>query len=279
MSKRFFDTEMVLNDWFCRMRSKEKLLWLFLISRCDMAGVIKPNWALASSLIGQKVTAGDIGAMAGNILEFKPGWYFIPKFAEFQYGELHPEKSRVHAAVIRVLQSHGIPYPYSMDTLSVGCAKGMDTLKDKDKNKDKEKDKEIRGESRGGNAQNDWTLEDCLKAAVSIAMRREDVEAFYANYASVGWIDAAGRKITNLPAALAKWKSRESSHGKRFSEKDGKPTVYELKTRIETAEQEYSTIRARHQNDGRYTPEEKSRMETLRKNIKGWKDQLTGVTA
>jgi hypothetical protein len=56
----------------------------------------------------------------------------------------------------------------------------------------------------------DWTLEDCIAASEGIAMRREDVESFWNHYAAVDFVDAAGRKITNLKAALGKWKTNQA---------------------------------------------------------------------
>jgi hypothetical protein len=62
------------------------------------------------------------------------------------------------------------------------------------------------------NTDKDWTFEDCVHAASSIAMKHEDIQAWWDHYASVGFIDAAGRRITNLKAALAKWKANQSNH-------------------------------------------------------------------
>lgn len=64
----------------------------------------------------------------------------------------------------------------------------------------------------------DWTLEQCKAAAATIRMRSEDVEAFWVHYASVGFVDGVGRQIKNLPAALAKWKKNQPSHGKKYGE-------------------------------------------------------------
>jgi hypothetical protein len=62
------------------------------------------------------------------------------------------------------------------------------------------------------NPDKDWTFEDCINAAASIAMKQEDIQSWWDHYASVGFIDAAGRKITNLKAALSKWKANQSNH-------------------------------------------------------------------
>ena len=71
-----------------------------------------------------------------------------------------------------------------------------------------------------GSQEGEWTLDDCVKAAGIIGMKREDVESFFNHYAAVGWIDAAGRKIVKLSAALAKWKSNQPSHGKTYAPTD-----------------------------------------------------------
>ncbi len=61
----------------------------------------------------------------------------------------------------------------------------------------------------------EWTLEDCRRAAEGKGIPEAMLSDFWAHYAAVNWIDAAGRKITNLKAALAKWKANQSSRGKR----------------------------------------------------------------
>lgn len=46
-------------------------------------------------------------------------------------------------------------------------------------------------------------------------MRRADAEAWWAHYAAVGFVDAAGRQIVNLRAALIKWRAAQPSHGRK----------------------------------------------------------------
>ena len=57
------------------------------------------------------------------------------------------------------------------------------------------------------------TLEDCIQASATIGMTKKSIEAFFHHFNAVGWIDAQGRKIKNLPSALAKWKANEGNHG------------------------------------------------------------------
>jgi hypothetical protein len=54
-----------------------------------------------------------------------------------------------------------------------------------------------------------WTLEQCVAAASPIGMPLDMVTAFWNHYAAVDFIDGAGRQITNLAAALGKWKASQ----------------------------------------------------------------------
>ena len=135
MSKRFFDTEMVLRPWYRSLTPRLKALWVFMLARCDLAGVIDMDWGLASFAIGEPVSASDIAAMDGNVVVLESGRIFIPGFVAFQYGELS-EASRPHISVLKTLSIHGIPYPIDIK----GLPKGIQTLKDKDKDKAKAKD-------------------------------------------------------------------------------------------------------------------------------------------
>jgi len=137
--KRFTDTEMPLRPWYRSLEPRLKCLWVFMLCRCDMAGVLDMDWPLASFSIGAEVGPEDLNAMNGNIVVLPSGKLFLPGFIRFQYGELR--ESRVHEAVLKALRAHGIPYPYPMDTLS----RVSDTLKDKDKDKEQAKDKAQEG--------------------------------------------------------------------------------------------------------------------------------------
>ena len=107
MSKRFFDTEMYLRPWYRSLSPRLKCLWMFILARCDMAGVIDMDWELASFSIGDKVSAEDLKAMNGNIAVLESGKLFVPEFIRFQYGQL-TDKSSVHRGVMKALHSHGI---------------------------------------------------------------------------------------------------------------------------------------------------------------------------
>lgn len=149
MPKRFIDTEMALSPWFISLPPRVKALWIYMLCRCDIAGVFKLDFGLASYAIGAKVTRSDIDAMDGNAVMISADKVLIPGFIPFQYGELQ-HGCRPHDAVIKCLSSHGLSYPF--DNSQIPLAKGYLTLKDKDKDKDKDK-KEGGAGGEGGASQ------------------------------------------------------------------------------------------------------------------------------
>lgn len=60
MSKRFTDTMKWDDPWFMEMDAKHKLLWLYIVDKCDNAGVWKINTAIASVYIGDPVSKDDL---------------------------------------------------------------------------------------------------------------------------------------------------------------------------------------------------------------------------
>lgn len=139
--KRFTDTGKWADPWFRSLTPTNKLLFLWLVDNCDNAGVIDPDLMLAAFQIGDKVDEHNMSELVSRMQTLPNGKRWITKFVNFQFGPLSYD-SRVHASVMRLLDSHGIQYPN--DTISIAYVKGGDTTKDKDKDKDKDnvKDKD-----------------------------------------------------------------------------------------------------------------------------------------
>ncbi len=76
-------------------------------------------------------------AFGNRVIKVDEEKYHIPKFIEFQYGELSPD-CKPHLPIIRSLEKHGL-------WKNKGYPKGFQTLKEKEKEKDKQKDKEKGG--------------------------------------------------------------------------------------------------------------------------------------
>jgi hypothetical protein len=121
-----------------------------------------------------------------------------------------------------------------------------------------------------------YTYQQVMQAADAVVMKQEDAESFYAHYAAVDFIDGAGRKITSLPHALAKWKANPYGHGKG---KDGAvvgarrfpDTPQALKLKIEAAEHEIRAMPSYHQDR---TEAHCKRIDELKRKIKEWHNAM-----
>ena len=54
MAKRFIDTGLFDDDWFMELTKDAKILWLFLLTKCDHAGILKLNPKLCQLQTGIK---------------------------------------------------------------------------------------------------------------------------------------------------------------------------------------------------------------------------------
>ena len=136
MAKRFIDTKIWDKAWFRKLSTKNKLVWIYLLGKCDHAGIWDADWELAEFIIGESVTYDQLPDVIKDKMQYIKGedQYYIPSFIDFQYGELK-EHSKPHMSVIKRLKEKGL--------LRVSnTLKDKDKVKDKVKVKDKKKDKE-----------------------------------------------------------------------------------------------------------------------------------------
>ena len=147
MAKRFIDTKIWDKKWFRELETKKKLLWLYITTKCDHAGIWDADFEAASFFIGEKVTENDLDWLKSKLVPVKSNngqvQYFFPSFVDYQYGYLK-ETSKPHLSVRKRLIDKGLK-SYINKGLGVSNRKklkGLKTLKDKEKDKDKLKEKE-----------------------------------------------------------------------------------------------------------------------------------------
>lgn len=118
-----------------------------------------------------------------------------------------------------------------------------------------------------------FTLEQCLDMAKhpSVGMKADSATDFWAHYASVGFVDAAGRKIVNLRAALIKWRANQPSHNKVYKEESATPNWKKL----ELLEKIVSEFTARYPHPDRWTPEQIGALRKNRIEIARLKQEMT----
>jgi hypothetical protein len=142
MAKRFTDTEIWDKEWFMGLSLKHKCLIRFIFDKCDVAGIWSPNWALASTYIGEPVTEADLSVFGDRIQKIAPAKFFVPGFISFQYGELS-EKCKPHTKIISILKKFGL---YGNDDeKNKGYGYPLQRVQEKEEEKEKEKEKEEGG--------------------------------------------------------------------------------------------------------------------------------------
>ena len=133
MAKRFIDTKIWDKAWFRKLTSKNKLLWIYILTKCDHAGIWDSDWEAAEFFIGEKVSFEELPKQIQDKMQYIKGddQYFIPAFIEFQYGTLR-ENSKPHLSVIKRLNEKSLLNSYQ---------RVYNTPKDKEKEKEQYKDK------------------------------------------------------------------------------------------------------------------------------------------
>lgn len=152
MAKRFTASDKWEDKWFRKLKPTHKLLWIYMLDRCDMAGVIENDMELAETYLGAKIDENAIDTIFRNrVFRISDSKLWIPKFIEFQYGcsvtELDRKKP-LHQGVFKSIDRnrlteffHFLQYPMDtpnegIHTLEVGVEVGVG-VEVKEKNEEK----------------------------------------------------------------------------------------------------------------------------------------------
>ena len=108
MSKRFIDSGIFDDDWFMDLSKDAKLLWVYFITKCDHAGIIKLNEKLCRVQTDIKDLSDVIKQLGNRLVTVSEHLYFIPKFIEFQYPGFPNSKVRQQQSAVDILVKHGL---------------------------------------------------------------------------------------------------------------------------------------------------------------------------
>ena len=126
MAKRFMDNTIFDKSWYRKLPVRLKIVWFYLINKCNHAGIWECDVDLLSFQIGDEYTLEEIlEAFGDNLKEIGDNKIYITKFIEFQYGLPLNRKVKVHQSVLKLLDKSGIE-----------LANPLLSVKDKDKGKD-----------------------------------------------------------------------------------------------------------------------------------------------
>jgi len=206
MAKRFTDTGKWKKKWIRELNPDMKLFWFYLLDNCDHAGIWEVDIDLASFQVGVKLDEARILKVFNRkIVPFKDGKWFVPKFIEYQYGELN-ENVNAHKSVIKILKKYGLNKKnQQLPNSSSG------TVQDKDMNMVKDK--------REGKFEIIEKSLDGLQAQ----FKNRNVKSEFQHFKD--YCAANGKKYKNHLAAFRNWLRNDSYRTKDEPVKQSKITL------------------------------------------------------
>lgn len=226
--KRFTETQKWEDPWFRRLKPEMKLLWQWILDRCDNAGVIDPDIELASFQIGYQYPMDTLLEFGDRVQKLPCGKWFIPKFIEFQYGKLS-EMCKAHNPIFQSLEKHGLK----------GYPKGIHTPQEKEKEKDLQSSLQSSLQSREEDRPL-CTLAQALAQAPIAKMTPEQAEYWWHTRNGSGWTKGsagggAARKITSWQSDMstsAGWVAESLEKSKKPNGKKFAGTEEQIEIRI-----------------------------------------------
>lgn len=164
MAKRFIDTELLRKGWFRALSNDQKILFIYLFTQCDMAGIIEVDFEQVEFYCGIKTNKEQLFIIFPEQLMMVDDGkrMFLQDFIPFQYGRKYNEKSPIHRKIVDCLKSHRVGY----DTLYDRVFKRVfNTLKEEEKAKEEEEVevKEIQGDKKDVFVLNEGEIKNKLK--------------------------------------------------------------------------------------------------------------------
>lgn len=211
MAKRFTDSEKWQKPWFRKLPPNMKLVWIYLLDACDIAGVWVVDMEVVEFFVKERIDESEVLECLGERIEvFDSGRkWFVRDFVEFQYGAKLNPSNRLHHSVITRLEKYGLSN--TNEGPSKGLASPLEGAKDKDKDKVKVKDKDIillEGGEGGNHPKRERfsppPRDDVANYAATLGLADAEVDKFIDHYTANGW--KVGRNsMKDWRSALRNW--------------------------------------------------------------------------
>lgn len=106
MAKRFIDTGLFDDEWFMDLSNEAKLLWIYMITRCNHAGIIRLNHRHVEFVIKMNSCESVLQELGNRKATLGEQLYFIPKFIEFQYPGFPKSNVAAQKSVLNILSKY-----------------------------------------------------------------------------------------------------------------------------------------------------------------------------
>lgn len=108
MAKRFIDTGLFDDEWFAELDPECKLFWIYYLTKCDHAGLLKYNKKLIEFQTGIKSLERVIEVLGKRLVRVTEQLLFCPKFIAFQYPGFPKSGVKQQEGAIKMLISSGL---------------------------------------------------------------------------------------------------------------------------------------------------------------------------
>jgi len=203
MPKRFTETLKWDDPWFRALSPDAKLLWFWLVDKCDSAGIIEPDFSLCEFQTGIKKAADKLPELTNRIGTLENGKMIVVKFIEFQQGKLSRD-CKAHNPIFQSLEKNGMideggeikGYSKGIHTLSTGYPMGLSNSNSTSKSKSNT----LREKKENP------TLDEVREFCSSIDLPDSDGDYMFYHWEENGWTNNK-KPVLDWRATIRKWKS------------------------------------------------------------------------
>jgi hypothetical protein len=141
MAKRFTDTEKWRDEWWGSLSNDYRMIWLYLIDSCSIAGIWKKDLRGLNFNCNTNITEQEFLRVFSDRLIDRGNFFFIPKFLRFQCPKgLNSNKPAILSIVKEIEQNNLIPIIHQSLGNDFLIIKGKDKGKGTDKGTGKDKE-------------------------------------------------------------------------------------------------------------------------------------------
>lgn len=196
MAKRFIDTELFNDEWFCELSKDAKLFFIYYITNCDHAGILKLNKKLFEFQTSIKDIDKVIKEMGNKLILIKDSVFFMPGYLKFQYPDFPKSKVKQQEGALKILDNHGITLEIVKSYLTVPKELEYSYVNDNDNVSDN-----VKNNKEG--KKNKPTLEECKQYCLE-RNNGVDADKFFNYYESNGW-KVGKNPMKDWKAAIRTW--------------------------------------------------------------------------
>lgn len=190
MSKRFIDTGLFDDDWFMDLSKDAKLLWVYFITKCDHAGILKLNIKLCQLQTGIR-DLGTVKEQLGNrIITVGEQLFFIPKFVEYQYPGFPNCNFNMAKSAIAILEKYNL-IKNSILTVPEQLGNSISNSNSNSNSNGK------KGESEGKKKFSPPSLDEVKSYFAENGFSTQAAERAFRGYDIANWHDSKGKQVLN----------------------------------------------------------------------------------